>query len=346
MCFIINMKIYNIQNPIYNTQATFKGSSNKATKPDIDDSDFDKFEQEKPHKNKANKNKAIPEWVRKSMLFTMVFLAFKNDPSVQELIHPYEPTQEEIDKDKFVHDYGNLIKEKGISTAFYQLDRLNEFEQPKVKEIGKNSYSIEFDLDKQKVTMEMTLDKNNKDSIHGRVKLDNSDFVKYTAVFSDNNKDEFKILINDKKNRKYVFGRDYFGELYKIQNGKKVQLNKKNVKRYEDYQETLEDLDKLEFFTNKNDFWRKANIVLLIFLLFNEMAHDKRRQQLKRLEEKEKELEKKDKKLADLIKQFKEADTVEKEQEIMNKILDHIIEDAISKQKEKDKKEDNKNKDV
>ena len=44
-------------------------------------------------------SEAIPEWVRKSMLFTMVFLAFKNDPSVQELIHPYEPTQEEIDKE-------------------------------------------------------------------------------------------------------------------------------------------------------------------------------------------------------------------------------------------------------
>ena len=339
MCFIINMKIYNIQNPIYNTQATFKGSSNKATKPEIDNSDFDKFEQEEKPFNKPQKKKPLPEWARKSILFTLVFLAFKNDPYVQNLIHPYEPTQEEIDKDKFVHDYGNLIKEKGISTAFYQLDRLNDIEEPKIKEIGKNTYSVEFDLDKQKVTMEMTLDKNNKDSIHGRVKLDNSDFVKYTAVFSDNNKDEFKILINDKKNRKYVFGRDYFGELYQIQNGKKVQLNKKNVKRYEDYQETLEDLDKLEFFTNKNDFWRKANIVLLIFLLFNEMAHDKRRQQLKKLE-------KEDKQLADLIKQFKEADTVEKEQEIMNKILDHIIEDAISKQKEKDKKEDNKNKDV
>lgn len=341
------MKIYNIQTPIYNTKTTFKGSSAAMnTKPDIDDSDFDKFEQEeKPSQNNPRQNKPLPEWARKSILFSLVFLAFKNDPSVQDLIHPYEPTQEEIDKDKFVHDYGNLIKEKGVSTAFYQLDRLNEFEQPKVKEIGKNSYSIEFNLDKQKVTMEMTLDKNNKDSIHGRVKLSNSNFVKYTAVFPDNSKDEFKILINDKKNRKYVFGRDYFGELYQIQNGKKVQLNKKNIERYEEYQETLEELDKWEFFTNKNDFWRKANIVLLIFLLFNEMAHDKRRQQLKRLEEKEKELEKKDKKLADLIKQFKEADTVKEEQEIMNKILNHIIENAISKQKDKNEKEDNKNQD-
>ena len=100
------MKIYNIQNPIYNTKATFKGSSAAMnTKPNMDDSDFDKFEQEeKPSQNKPRQNKPLPEWARKSMLFTMVFLAFKNDPSVQDLIHPYEPTQEEIDKDTFVHE--------------------------------------------------------------------------------------------------------------------------------------------------------------------------------------------------------------------------------------------------
>ena len=66
----------------------------------------------------------------------------------------------------------------------------------------------------------MTLDKNNKDTISGRVKLDNRDFVNYKAVFSPDNKDEFKILVKD-KNAKYIFGRDSFGELYQVRNNKK-----------------------------------------------------------------------------------------------------------------------------
>lgn len=238
-----------------------------------------------------NDNKPLPEWARKSMLAALVFFAVKNDPAVQNYLHPYEPTQEELDKTEFVHDYGKLIKDKGVSTAFYHLNQLTDIEQPKVKALGKNAYSLEFDLDKQKVIMEMTLDKNNKDTIRGRVKLGERNFVSYTAVFPNDNKDEFKILIKD-KNTKYVFGRDYFGDLYQVRDGKKVKLNKKNVQRYEEYQEELEALDKFRFFTNQNDFWRKANLVLLIFLIFNEMVHDHAKRKLKELDEMVKELDK------------------------------------------------------
>lgn len=251
--------------------------------------------------SKQSDNKPLPEWSRKLMLFTMVFFAFKNDPAVQNYLHPYEPTQEELDKTEFVHDYGKLIKDKGVSTAFYHLNQLTDIEQPKVKALGKNAYSLEFELDKQKVIMEMALDKNNKDTIRGKVKLGNRNFVNYTAVFPKDSKDEFTILIKD-KNTKYVFGRDYFGELYQVRDGKKVQLNKKNVQRYEEYQEELEELDKFKFFTNQNDFWRKANIVLLIFLLFNEMVHDHVKRKLKELDEIDNELNK----VSDDLKKLKD----------------------------------------
>lgn len=255
-------------------------------------------------------NKPLPEWARKSMLATLIFFTFKNDPAVQNYLHPYEPTQEELDKTEFVHDYGKLIKDKGVSTAFYHLNQLTDIEQPKVKALDKNAYSLEFELDKQKVIMEMALDQNNKDTIRGRVKLGDRNFVNYTAVFPKDNKDEFKILIKD-KNTKYIFGRDYFGELYQIQNGKKVQLNKKNVQRYEEYQEELKSMEKFKFFSNENDFWRKANIVLLIFLLFNEMAHDHLKRKEKELRKIENELDKLSKDLDNLKNDIHKDDKID-----------------------------------
>lgn len=274
------MKIQSINSISSYNQIKFRAKNN-STKPEYTNN----------KDSERRENKPLPEWARKSMLFTLIFFAFKNDPTVQNYLHPYEPTQEELDKTEFVHDYGKLIKEKGISSAFYQLDKLVQIENPKVKNLGNNSYELEFELDKQKFNMQMTLDKNNKDTIRGRVKVDNNPYVAYKAVFSEDNKDEFKILIKD-KNTKYIFGRDYFGELYQVQNGKKVQLNKKNVQRYEEYQEMLETLDDFKFFTNENDFWRKANIVLLIFLLLNEAAHDYIKRKSKELEEIEKEVNK------------------------------------------------------
>lgn len=266
------MKVQSINSISSYNQIKFRANNN--IKPEVSN--------DNASDSKNRENKPLPEWARKSMLAALVFFAVKNDPAVQNYLYPYEPTQEELDKTEFVHDYGKLIKDKGVSSAFYHLSQLTDIEQPKVKALGKNAYSLEFDLDKQKVIMEMTLDKNNKDTIRGRVKLGERNFVNYAAVFPNDNKDEFKILIKD-KNKKYVFGRDYFGDLYQIHDGKKVQLNKKNVQRYEEYQEELKLLEKFKFFTNENDFWRKANLVLLIFLIFNEMVHDhvKRKQKMR-----------------------------------------------------------------
>ncbi len=261
------MRIYSLANYNLNNKIAFKASNPNKTNRTSE------------NKRDENQNKPLPDWARRAMLFTVLFFAFKNDPTVQRIINPYEPTQEDIDRTEFYEDTRKMIKKgKGeISSAFYQLDWLTTIEEPKVKALGKNSYALEFNLDKQKVNMEMTLDKNNKDTISGRVKLDNRDFVNYKAVFSPDNKDEFKILVKD-KNAKYIFGRDSFGELYQVRNNKKVYLNKQNVQRYEEYQEMLDDLDKFSFFTNANPFWRKANYILLMLLVYMEMQHERAKQ--------------------------------------------------------------------
>lgn len=257
------MRIYSLPNYNINNKIAFRASNPYANN--------------KPEENKRNENpnKPLPDWARRAMLFSLLFFAFKNDPNVQNLINPYEPTQEDLDRKEYYEDTRKMIKGRGEkSSAFYQLNWLTTIEEPKVKALGENSYALEFKLDKQTINMEMTLDKNNKDTISGRVKLDDRPFVNYKAVFSPDNKDEFKILVKD-KNAKYIFGRNAFGELYQVRNNKRVYLNKQNVQRYKEYQEMLDDLDKLSFFTDKNTFWRKANYILLMLLVFKEMRYEK-----------------------------------------------------------------------
>ena len=263
-CILIkNMRIYSLPNYKTNNRIAFRASNHNSN------SQFPE------RRRDDNVNKPLPDWARKTMLFTLLFFTLKNSPTVQKLINPYEPTQEDLDRKEYYEDTRKMIKGHGeVSSAFYQLDWLNTVEDPKVKALGENSYALEFKLDKQKVNMEMSLDKNNKDTISGRVKLDDRPFVNYKAVFSPDNKDEFKILIKD-KNAKCILGRNGFGELYQVRNGKRVILNNKNVEAYREYQEMMDDLDKFSFFTDKNPFWRKANYILLMLLVYLEMQHEK-----------------------------------------------------------------------
>lgn len=225
--------------------------------------------------------KPLPEWARKGMLFTVVFFAFKNDPYVQNLFRSSEISQEQKDRTEFFESVQKMRKEKGKSASFYHLNKLFDIEHPKIKVIGKNSYSLDFNLDNQTITLKMHLDENNKDTINGSIKIGQKDYVKYKAIFSADNKDEFKVLLKDKENKKYIFGRDYYGEFYKINGNKKETLNNKNVEEHKQYLEMLDNLDDMKFFTNQNDMWRKLNILLIIYLLYQESKHDKMRRKNK-----------------------------------------------------------------
>lgn len=227
--------------------------------------------------NEGNNRKPLPEWARKTMLFTLVFFTLKNEPLVQDFFSSNTLSEEELDRDEFFEDVQKMRKETGKSAAFYHLNSLYDLEQPKIKAIGEDKFSLDFNLDNQTVNLEMKLDENNKDTICGRFRLgENSKFIKYKAIFSPDSVDEFRILLND-GTKSYILGRDYNGELYKIENHKKEILNKENVERYEQYLEDLEMLDDFRFFTNDNPLWRKLNYLLLIFLVYAEYKHDQRR---------------------------------------------------------------------
>lgn len=227
--------------------------------------------------NDDNNRKPLPEWARKTMLFTVIFFTLKNEPVVQNFFNSNTVTEEDPDRDEFFEDVQKIRKENGKSAAFYHLNSLYDFEQPKIKVLGEDKFSLDFNLDNQKINLEMKLDKNNKDTISGRFKLgEDSKFIKYKAMFSPDSIEEFKVLLND-GTKSYILGRDYNGELYKIENHKKEVLNTENVEKYEQYLENLETLDDLKFFTNENPLWRKLNYLLLIVLVYAEYKHDKHR---------------------------------------------------------------------
>lgn len=258
----------------YNKNLNFKSSI------PVNQNSYDSFDNGE-NDNNSNQRKPLPEWARKAMIFTVVFFAFKNDPTVQNLLYSNEPSEDEKTRNEFFEDVQKMRKEEGKSSSFYHLNRLYDIEQPEIKTLGDNRYSLEFNLDNQKIQLEMKLNEKNKDTISGRIKTgENQEFVNYKAIFSPDSIEEFKILLNDGE-EKFLIGRDTNGELYKIENHKKEILNNENVEKYEQYLENLETYDDLRFFTNENSLWRKLNYILLIFILYNEYQHDKNRRKQK-----------------------------------------------------------------
>ena len=257
------MKVTFLPYKTYSNNVNFRGSAS-ITPPRNDN-------------NKENENKPLPEWARKTMLATVVLMTLKNEPVVQNFFRSNELSKEELDRTEFVHSFQNVRKDKGVSSAFYQLNKLYDIDRPKVTKLGKDLYSLDIKFDKQDIKLEMKLDSANKDTIQGRVRFgNNSKPVMYKAIFPSDKKDEFKVLLKDGE-KKYIFGRDFDGELYMVQGKKKVPVNSKNVERYQDYLDTMEWLDDMSFFTTKNPLWRNLNYLLLILLLFAEMKHDKNR---------------------------------------------------------------------
>lgn len=260
---IINMRISSIQNFRYNTpRNNIRFEASNAASMDSSGGN-----------NEDNRPKPLPNWARKAMLGTLVVITLKNDSVVQSWFKS-EPTQEELDKIEYYDDIQKVRKEKGVSTAFYHLNKLNDIEQPKVKALGDGKYQLDFELDDRRVWMDIRLDENNKDTINGRVKINGMPSAKFKAVFPSEDKDEFKVMLLDKENKKYIFGRDFSGELYKVSNGKKYPLNLKNVEKYEQYMQELETLDDFSFFTDANPMWRNLNYIILIMLFFAEAKYD------------------------------------------------------------------------
>lgn len=240
---------------------------------------------EKDNNNNDNR-KDMPEWFRKGALFGLITFAVVNDPATKEFLKPENIKQQE----RILNEYFEDVSKLGYSVPAYHLNRIAEIDKPIIKSKGLGNYNMELTLDKdKKIEFDIHISGKNDNLLYGYFKSNDGKILKYKALFNPKNPNEFEILVRDKDNKKYVFGRKPSGELYKLENGKRVVLNNKNAKAYQDRLNAQKSLDNLEFFTNKNDMWRKLNLILLFFLTINEWGHDiQRRDEAKEREKQNK----------------------------------------------------------
>ena len=227
--------------------------------------------------NEQDPHNSIPEWVRKGMLAILVIFAVKNDPAVQNLTKSQDETREEKIRTEFLEQVKNLGKGNELAPAMYHLNRLVDVDNIGISPKGRESYTLNINFDKEKLSTTITLSPLSNNYIAGTFKSESGETIRYKAIFSNNNPDIFKVQIRNPNQDEYTFGRTSKGELYRLDGNKKVILNKKNVEEYQKIIENIPDFETLqnfEFFTDKNDMWRKLNLIILTLLLINEIKHD------------------------------------------------------------------------
>ena len=226
--------------------------------------------------NNDNTKKDLPEWIRKSVLFGLITLAIVNDPLTRQYLKPDDIKQQE----KYLNEYFEDVKKLGYTVPAHHLNVLADVDKPIIKSARRGNYNLELTLDKgKKIEFDVNTIEKNDSLLYGYFKSQNGTLLKYKAVFNPENPEEFEVFIRNKENKKYIFGRKPNGLLYKVENGKKIVLNKQNAKIYQEELDNQKILDDFEFFSNKNDLWRKLNLILLFFLILNEFGHDLRKRE-------------------------------------------------------------------
>ena len=186
-------------------------------------------------------------------------------------------TEEEQALKTRTEDVASLKENNQLYPAIYHLNRFADVDNIGIKSHGRNTYSLDLALDKEKINTIITISPYSNNHLFGTFKNKDGSNIRYKAIFSTENPNQFEIHMRNPNNDKYVFGRSPNGEFYRIDGNKRVILNKKNVERYRKSLENIpnyDDMENISFFTNKNDMWRKLNLILLSFLIFLEMSHD------------------------------------------------------------------------
>lgn len=233
-----------------------------------------------PHEKRNDNNpKGMPEWLRKSALFGLITFAVVNDPATKEFLKPESIKQQE----KVLNEYFEDISKQGYSVSAYHLNRLADIDKPIIKSNRAGNYTLKMFLDDgKKVEIDVFPSETCSDILYGYFKINDGTSFKYKAVFNPENPEEFEVFVRNKENKKYIFGRTSNGELYRLENGKKIVLNKEHFNKYQEELKAQKELDRFEFFTTKNDMWRKLNLILLFFLTVNEWGHDVQRRKEKK----------------------------------------------------------------
>ena len=233
-----------------------------------------------PHEKRNDNNpKGMPEWLRKSALFGLITFAVVNDPATKEFLKPESIKRQE----KVLNEYFEDVSKQGYSVPAYHLNRIADVDKPALKQNRIENYTLRISLDDdKKIEFSVNPSEIKSNIMHGYFKINDGTSFKYKAVFNPENPEEFEVFVRNKENKKYIFGRTSNGELYRLENGKKIVLNKEHFNKYQEELKAQKELDRFEFFTTKNDMWRKLNLILLFFLTVNEWGHDVQRREEKK----------------------------------------------------------------
>ena len=179
-----------------------------------------------------------------------------------------------------------LYKKDGVSSAYFNINKLHDVDGATIIKSSQNDYLAAFELDNKVINMHMNINEQNKDSISGvmtiKGKQDNDSVMwinDYYIKFTDKDAPNFTLKLKsreDNSEEKNITLSRNGDELYLIENGKKVLINKKNVNEYRENQ-SLEE-EKLELYKSANERNRVTLIFLTILTLLKWRAANIRQQ--------------------------------------------------------------------
>jgi len=254
------MKIYPLQTYKYNN-FSFRSSASAPTQQNRETPDIPEF---KPRSTSQ-------EWLNRGLIALCVGFCVNNELGRSGFWIPEDIKRQEKLKTEYFEDVAKIEN----SAARGHLYRFGDIENPEIVSANKIFYKFKFKLDNEK-EIDLKLDLNSMDGnvIRGFLGKNRQTGTSFKAYFDENNPEKFKIVFRSPDKKSVIMGRKSDGSLYKIENGKKIILNSKNVKKYEQYLKDVDANNDLSFFSNKNDLWRKLQIIFTMILLLNEMAYE------------------------------------------------------------------------
>lgn len=254
------MKIYPLQTYKYNN-FSFRSSASLQAPQNDEERKVPKFKPRSPSQ----------EWLNRGFIALCVWFCVNNELGIRGFWVPEDVKRQEKLKTEYFEDVSKLEN----SSARGHLYQFGDVDNPQIVRFNRGMYSFNFNLDNGKqIDLSIDLSYKKENTIYGFLGRNSQTGMRFKAVFDENDPEKFKIIFRSPDNKSIIMGRKPDGSLYKIEKNKKVIINRENVKKYEQYLKDIETDNDFSFFSNKNDLWRKFQIIFTIVLLLNEMAYE------------------------------------------------------------------------
>lgn len=194
----------------------------------------------------------------------------------------------EIALNKYYYEAQDSLRQKNENFgAYYHLTKLHEVDNANVMKIKPNEYETVFNLDKQQVYAQFNISEKDKNTLSGIIVI--KDFDKkdstlwindYTIKFSDKNAQDFTLKMKsrqDSTEEKNVALQRIGSDLYLLKDGERIQLNKKNVQKFEERLQAEEEASKeYEVLVSRQ---KTYTLIAAIITLMKLMSHSNKRKE-------------------------------------------------------------------